>query len=145
MSLKEKMEQYLKDLDDPNSEASIKLNKYKEKEFKKEEILKTRLNKVKNYLNKNNIDDIIERLINEHDDAYRDQCFKMGYEPYPNNKFSLLLEYIERNYSGINNKNIPQDFLCSLHFFNGYYFAVYCGQGSMHTIYDSNCKQLLSI
>ena len=111
----------------------------------KAEIKEIRLKKVEKYLEGKDFEQILERLIKEHNDDYRDKCYKKGYEPYPNHKFELLFDYISEEFSHVDNDLITQDFLAQCYFFKGYYFTVYCGQGCFYRVYDSKFKHILQI
>jgi len=128
-------------LDSPEGQAS--LDEWADGIKKKQDVLEKRLVKVEKYLNENDFDKIMERLIEEHNDEYCDKCYKKGYEPYPNNKLSLLYSYLENNYEHIENHLIPQDFLSVSYFFKGYWFTVYCGQGCFNRVYNNKLENIL--
>ena len=111
----------------------------------KSKIKEGRLRKVGEYLEGKDFDEILNKLKKEHNETYIDKCYNKGYEPYPNNKLSLLFDYIESEYSQVENESIPQDFLSSCYFFKGYYFTIYCGQGCFYRIYDSKLKHILQV
>jgi hypothetical protein len=115
------------------------------KEEVKEMVLKERLLKVESYLKTHPIESIIDRIVREHDDTYRDRCYRKGYEPYPNHKFELLFDYIRQNYAEIDNQLMPQDFLFGSWFFKGYFFTIYCGQGCFYRIYDHKMNIIIQI
>ena len=135
-----KLREYLE-----SEEGLRKTEEWIRKREKKDQILQKRLLKVEKYLKKNSIESIIDRLIKEHNDSYRDQCYRKGYEPYPNHKFELLFDYIQQNYSEIDNPLIRQDFLSGSWFFKGYFFTIYCGQGCFYRIYDHKMNIILQI
>jgi hypothetical protein len=120
-------------------------NGYWNKLKRKDEIKKSRFIKLEQYLNSHDFKSIIDRLIKEHGEEWEDRCWKKGYEPYPNNKFGLLFDYIEENYSNVDNYSIPQDFLSGSYFIKGYWFTVYCGQGCFYRIYDNDLNIILQV
>jgi hypothetical protein len=120
-------------------------NGYWNKLKRKDEIKKSRFPKVEKYIEDYGMKSVIDRCIKEHDEAWEDRCWKLGYEPYPNNKFKLLFSYIEKNYEYVNNDLIPQDFLSGSYFVKGYWFTVYCGQGCFYRVYDSELNNILQI
>jgi 3-hydroxy-3-methylglutaryl CoA synthase len=130
-------ENFKKAIDSPEGQAAIA------RWVEKQKIKQTRVERVGTYLETCDFDKLIQRLVNEHNEDYKDKCYKKGYEPYPNNKFSLLFDYISENYSHVHNEKIPQDFLGSSYFYKGYWFTVYCGQGCFYRIYDSNINYVM--
>ena len=134
----EKMEAYFN-----SPEGKKATEEWIKKQKIKNEILEGRLQKLEAYLQNHDFEQILQRLIKEHDDEYCDKCYKKGYEPYPNHKLSLLYTYLRENYTYIHNDLIPQDFLSACFFFKGYWFTVYCGQGCFNRIYDSQLNILM--
>lgn len=111
----------------------------------KMELRKNRVSKVDEYIKKHGIKQIIDRIILEHGKKWEDKCWNKGYSPYPNNKFRLLLDWITETYEPVDNDLLPQDFLSASYFVNGYWFAIYCGQGCFHNVYDNELNLILHI
>jgi hypothetical protein len=128
-------------LDSP--EVQAKMDAWAKLEKEKQDIQNARFIKLEKYLSEHDFEQIMARLIREHDDDYIDKCYKKGYEPYPNNKFSLLYSYLEENYAPVHNDLIPQDFLSGSYFFKGYWFTIYCGQGCFYRIYNHRLENVL--
>lgn len=106
-----------------------------------------RIKKVKNFLKNNNFDSLIGRLILEHDDNYRDKCYKNGYEPYPNNKLTILFELIQIEGEEIEKIDFKNDthFKNTVYKYKNYYFQFIYGQGTITKIYDQNHENIFSI
>jgi len=105
-----------------------------------------RAQKLKHYLDERDFDEFIGRIIREHNDIYRDKCYKKGYEPYPNNKFNLLLKLVEIEGEEItdidfDDTNFPSEVIK----YKNYYFQWIWGQGCINLIYDENHENIFSI
>ena len=112
----------------------------------REDIQEWRFEKFENYLQNNSFDSLLKRCIDEHDDAYRDKCFKKGCETYPNNKMSFIYEYVSSRISPIQVAGITDGmFYTECRFFKGYYFTVTHGQGAFCRICDSDKKDICTI
>lgn len=138
---KSPIQKALEFMESPEGQIHMKemARKWKEKEERKQ----IRVKRVEEYLKTCDFDKLIQRLASEHDEAYKDKCYAKGYEPYPNHKLSLLFDFLEENYTYIQNDLIPQDFLGSCWFYKGYWFTIYCGQGCFYRIYDSNINHVM--
>jgi len=106
-----------------------------------------RAQKLKHYLDERNFDDFIGRIIREHDNDYRDKCYRKGYEPYPNNKFNLLLKLVEIEGDEITEIDFKDDcvFNNQIIKYKNYYFQWIWGQGVIIIIYDNNHEKIFSI
>ena len=141
--MEDKFEKMSKWLESPEGQQAI--DEWIQKESVKNEILEGRLKKLESYLQNHDFKEILDRLILEHDDSYRDKCYKKGYETYPNNKLNLLLAYVVKNGEESYHDSIPQDFLFESYFFRNYWFTIYCGQGCFYRIYDNEFNDILTI
>lgn len=107
-----------------------------------------RLRKLTYYLKMHSFDELIARLIKEHDEAYRTKCYDIKRcEPYPNNKLSMLLSYVEKHGTEMKHiKGITDGmFSESLYKFKGYYFLTVCGQGCFNRIFNKNKEMILQV
>jgi hypothetical protein len=120
-------------------------NGYWNKLKRKDEIKASRFPKVEAYIQKHGMPSVIERMISEHDDKWSDKCWKNGCETYPNNKFGILWDWVEKTHESVHNPTIPQDFLGASYFVKGYWFAIYCGQGCFYRVYDNDMNIILQI
>lgn len=112
----------------------------------KKEIKEKRFDTIDNYLKDNDFEILLDRLLDEHSDSYIDKCYKKSHEPHPNQKLSLLLEYMESRLEPINTPEwIGNDFPTTTYYFKGYYFSNTFGQGVVTCIYDSNKDCALQI
>ena len=119
---------------------------YFEKTTLKQDIDYKRTQKLKKYLENNSIDNFIGRIIREHNDEYRDKCYKKGHEPYPNNKYYLLLMLVKIEGEEIEEIDFKDTtFPTSIIKYENYYFQWIWGQGRIYLIYDENHENILSI
>jgi len=120
-------------------------NGYWNKLKRKDEIAASRFPKVEAYIERHGMKTVIDLMIQEHGEEWRDKCWKRGYETYPSNKFNILWEWIENTYESVHNPSIPRDFLSASYFVKGYWFTIYCGQGCFYRVYDNELNNLLQI
>lgn len=105
-----------------------------------------RTQKLKHYLDERDFGDFIGRIIREHDNNYRDKCYRNGCQPYPNNKFELLLKLVEIEGEEIEEIDFKDtNFPNSVTKYNNYYFQHIWGQGVNTNIYDENHEKIFSI
>jgi hypothetical protein len=116
-----------------------------EKEQKKHELQLKRFVRFEEWLKHNDFDKLIQRLILEHDKKYREKCYNNGCEPYPNQKLSFLIDYIDHTLEPIRVPQLENMFGTTIWFFKGYYFRLMYGQGTAFDLYNGNdFKHLLS-
>lgn len=114
---------------------------------KKQEIKKGRYIRFEKYLEDHNFDELLQRLITENGDEWRDKCYKRGYQPYPNRKLGFVISYVTDNRSSI---EVPQlngkyNFPNQVWFFKGYYFKMTWGQGVFTEIYNNKFERIFAI
>jgi hypothetical protein len=104
-----------------------------------------RFKRLEKYLESHDFDELLHRLISEHDDEYREKCRKEGCEDYPNNKLQFVFDYVvyktpilEPTPSGL-----ECDFPNEVFEFKGYYFQTIYGQGCFIRIYNKEDRKLL--
>jgi hypothetical protein len=115
------------------------------KERKKEELKLKRFARFEEWLKHNDFEALMYRLILEHGEEWREKCYHNGYEPYPNNKLSFLIDYVSHNYEEISVSQLENMFNTQIWFFKGYYFRLMHGQGTVFDLYNgSDFKHLLS-
>lgn len=102
----------------------------------KEELQESRFKKLDTYLETHSFDELLQRLIGEHTEEYRDKCYQRGYEPYPNNKMSFVISYVESR--GTQTDEIECDFSNSAYVYKEYFFETICGQGCFNRIYNKD-------
>ena len=118
-----------------SEKGKASIEKYRIKMKRKEEILSSRLSKLKIYLEHNSFDSLMERMRVENGDDYQDKCYNKGYMPHPTNILNLILEFIEVNGEVVDYNIGGGDFLASEIEFNGYLFQLYHGQGSFSRVH----------
>jgi hypothetical protein len=109
------------------------------------EILLQRFKRFEKYLETHDFDELMLRLILEHDDGYRKKCQKKGCEDCPNNKLQFVLDYVVYNTKRLDPTppEIVSDFSGEAYEFRGYYFQIIYGQGSFIRIFNKEDKKLL--
>ena len=80
----EKLNELLK-----SPEGKVSMKNYFDKLADKEALDKKRFKRFEKWLETNDFNVLMERLISEHDDNYIDKCYHNGYMPYPNRKLCL--------------------------------------------------------
>ena len=119
---------------------------YFAKMAKEHEIKIGRYLRIEEWLKKNDFDKLIYRLVLEHNNEYKEKCYHNGYEPYPNRKLSLLIDYIVHNQSEVNVPELDCDFSNQIWFFKGYYLQMIYGQGVITRIVNKeNMQNILSL
>ncbi len=140
------MKQFLND----DGKLKHEFKDYMEKHFTKlvikQDIEYKRTQKLRKYLSKNNFENLIGRIIREHDDSYIDKCYKNGYQPRPNNKFSLLLSLVEIEGDEIKEIDFKNDTFPNVVIkYENYYFQWIWGQGVITRIYDIRHELILQL
>ena len=110
-----------------------------------QDVKNARLVKVGQYLANNNFDRIMLRVYNEHNELYRTNCYNKGYEPHPNNKTQLLLDYITDHGEDVTGQVDDNPFESVCYEFENYYFQLNSGQGCYWRIFDQNKETLLTL
>lgn len=111
----------------------------------KQEIKKARFAIIEKYLETTNFDHLIQRIIDEHNDDYRNRCYKRGYEPYPNQKADLLFDYIREHGTDVTGQVDDNPFESEAYEFKNYYFQLNRGQGCYWRIFNPNKEDILTI
>ena len=110
------------------------------------EIEAGRFKRFENYIETHPFDDLLKLVMDEHDEAYRDKCYKKGCETYPTNKMQFIYDYVRKNIEHIEVAGITDGYFSTeCRFFKGYYFTVTHGQGCFYRIYDANKKDICTI
>jgi len=108
----------------------------------KDEIEQTRFKRFEEWLKDNDFDELMNRLILEHDDDYIDKCYRNGCMPYPTNKMQFVFDYVTE-YAGTVVE--VEEFECNFPHqeweFHDYYFGVMWGQGAVITIWNKDDKK----
>lgn len=138
--LEESLKKFEEYLDSPAAD------KYFEELKKRGEIVAQRYLKVERYLSQVSFDDLMNRLLEEHNDAYRGKCYSLGYEPYPNNKLQFLLDFISEKAESLPRGSVDDNmFEAELYFFKNYYFQLSQGQGAFWRVFDINKNEFLTV
>jgi len=119
--------------------------KYFTLEAKKQDLETQRFERFEKWLETNDFDKLLNKLISRHDKNYREKCYNRGYEPMPNNTLGFIFDFICHNYDIIDVIQLRCDFQNHIWFFRGYYFQTIWGQGSINRIYDKDFKLILQI
>ena len=122
---------------------SAECTKYFEELEDINQIREQRFRRLEKWIETNDFDKLMYRLINEHNDNYVGNCYHNGYEPYPNNKLDFLLSYVTKNTEIVLVKKLDDDFTNNIWEFKGYYFQYIYGQGTVIKIYNKDDMRLL--
>jgi len=136
----EKLKAYL---DSPEGKAETE--KYFSKLAEKQKLKEARYRRFEKWLETNDFDKLMYRLILEHGEEWREKCWHKGYEVYSNNKLSFVTSYVFDNLAPISVPKLENMFPTEIRFFKGYYFRIMHGQGSVFDLYNGDdFKHLLS-
>lgn len=125
-----------------SDEAKVSAKEFVEDLAFKEKIKQGRYDKFEKWLEKNDFDKLLYRLILEHDDNYIEKCYGNGYEPHPNNKMEFVFAYVtDRVGKRVYIKEFNSTFPNAVWEFKGYYFEIVWGQGSIQVIYNKEDKK----
>ena len=111
----------------------------------KQKILNQRHKRFETWLETNDFDKLMYRLILEHGDEYIENCYHNGFQPYPNRKLNFVISYVTRDDvpHPIEVKGLECDFPNEIWVFKGYYFQFIHGQGTIIRIYNKEDMRLL--
>lgn len=104
----------------------------------KREIKEGRYLRFEKWLETNDFDKLMYRLILEHGEKWREKCWHNGCEVYSNNKLSFVIDYVFDNLAPISVKKLENMFFTDIRFFKGYYFRIMHGQGSVFDLYNGD-------
>lgn len=107
------------------------------------DILENKYRRFEKWLETNDFDKLMYRIILEHGEDYIENCYHNGYEPYPNNKLNFIFSYVMKHNKIIKVKILDNDFTNNIWEFNGYYFQTIYGQGYINKIYNKDDMRLL--
>lgn len=112
----------------------------------KEELQELRFKKFEKYLESHDFSVLIDRLVKEHDEEYRDKCYKRGWEPFPNNKMQFLLDFVGSRGEKIELGSVDDNmFESALYLYKDYYFQLSQGQGCFWRIFNLQKEEVCTI
>ena len=123
---------------------TLESSEYFKNEKIKENLLFFRFNQFENWLNSNNFDILIEKVITKHN-KYKEQYLNKKYQFKPTNILGFIIEYIQNKFDIIDVDQLKVNFPNQVWFFKGYYFQIIYNQGSTYKIYDNKFQQLIQI
>lgn len=97
------------------------------------------------WLNNNDFDKLLLKIIFKHTDEYIEQCHNNGKEVHPNNILCMLFDYVIEHSEPLKKvpKTIQNKFFNHVFKFKGYYFQIIMGQGTVYCIWNVDDKELL--
>jgi len=104
----------------------------------KEDIKQRRFEKFEYWLNNNDFDLLLYKLILNHDDDYKENCYIKGYQPHPNNILSFIFDYTRVYGKLVMIKKFNNEFPNEIREFKGFYFQTIWGQGSFVKIHNKD-------
>ena len=134
--MSEMLEKLKEHLESPEGKAHMKA--YFENLANIEMIKEGRFNRFDKWLEDNDFNKLLYRLILEHDDEYIEKCYHKGFEPHMNNKLSFVFDYGIKRGKEVNIKELECPFPNVISEFKGYYFQIIWGQGSITAIYNKD-------
>lgn len=135
---------FKKDIDDWVTSDSGK--NYFENLKIQEEIKQVRFRKFEKYIKSIDFDIFFYKILLQHNNDYRDKCYDKGCEPYPNNILHFIIDYVVENTEPVFIKKLDCSFPNQIWEFNGYYFQIIQGQGSVIKIINKDdMRELLVI
>ena len=114
-----------------------------QKQKEKKELRAKRHKRFEEWLEENDFDKLMYRLILEHGDEYVESCYHKGYMPHPNNKLGFIEGYVVDNIEPVYVEELDCDFPNQVWFFKGYYFQHVYGQGTLFRLYNKEDMRLL--
>lgn len=104
----------------------------------KEAIKQHRFKKFGVWLENNDFDLLLYKLILHHGDEYIENCYSKGYEPHPNNILTFIFDYTSVFGKLVEIKKFDNDFPNEIREFKGFYFQTIWGQGSFVRIHNKD-------
>jgi len=136
-----KLEAYLE-----SDEGKASTEKYLSELAEKQKLKEARHRRFEKWLEDNDFDKLMHRLILEHDDEYINKCYHKGYMPFANRKLAFVIGYVCDNLASIKVSKLDCNFPNEIWQFRGYYFQHIHGQGTITRIYyKDDLKQLLQL
>jgi hypothetical protein len=120
-----------------SDEGKASLEDFANNFIRKKKITAARVERVKEYVEKHGMLKIMERLINEHDETWREHCYLNGHEPNENNKLGLMIDFVLA-YGKPTQKHTNKFFTNQTWQYGDFYFNLMHGQGSVWSIYYKN-------
>ena len=112
--------------------------KFAEKMLFKRELKKKHIEKIKKmFHDQETFNILVNKILNRHDDAYVDKCYKNGYMPHPMNLLYSLFDLA--NIEGVelteSLDDLTENWPSEIHEYMDWQFAVTHGQGSVCSVY----------
>jgi len=119
-------------LDDPKNLEDM-MNHFKNIQDREE----LNISKIKNmFTDETSFDILVNKILEKHDDAWRNHCYKKGCEPYPWYLLHALFSLADAE--GIESESLDgltENFPSSIKSYYNWQFAVTHGQGSVCSVY----------
>jgi len=91
------------------------------------------------FYDQNSFDNLVNRIIEKHDERWDDLCYNNGCLPYPHNLMYTLFELSELDGNEVESiDDLTKNFPSVLNEYMGWVFSVTHGQGSVCSIYKNN-------
>jgi hypothetical protein len=97
------------------------------------------------YLETVDFNTFLVRMIDEHDEAYKDRCYKQGFFPKPKYGLTLLFNLAFATNTLEDGSDFEGFWDSEVAFYRGYYFAHVHGQGIISKIYNSQKELIFNI
>jgi hypothetical protein len=128
-----------------SEEGQKSLEAFAQRENEKEKRY-TKANQYIQSLKSKDFEDLLKKEIAKHDEAWRDRCWKAGYEPYPSNLLELLFSVAERFGKPVKQilDEFDREFGGGTFRYRGFYFNWIHGQGTVLRIFDSDKEEIFT-
>lgn len=122
------------DLNDPNG--------YWNTLEKKKNLKQKRFKRFDKWLETNEFEPLLLKLLERNGDERTYRCMSRGYEKYPTPMMQFVFDYISDRLEVVNNELLDGDFSRGTWFFKGYWFQLLCGQGCFWKIFDGELNEI---
>jgi hypothetical protein len=118
-------------------EGKESIKKFNEDIAFKEELKNRNIKRVRQMFNdQESFDKLVTRILEKHNDNWRDHCYKKGVMPYPWELLYSLFDLAETQGKEIDAiDNFTEMFTSSIYTYNDWQFAITYGQGSVCSVY----------
>ena len=111
-----------------------------------ESIKLNRFRRLEKYLETHDFDNLLYRIILEHNDEWDERCCENGDDPYPNNKLNFVFDYILHYGKAVKVKKFKNKNPNQIFEFNNFYFQIVIDEKIVWNIFNKeDMRKILSI
>lgn len=129
------IEKFKAHLESPEGKESMR--KYVEKLIFKQDLKLRNVERIKKMFNsQESFDLLVNKIIDKHDDSWRDRCYKKGVEPHPWELLYALFTLVETDGEDCEPiDGLTEHFPSLIYNYQDWQFAITHGQGSVCSVY----------